>query len=173
MGRAPRDFSAPKRAAGCSPFAWGRAPQHSGCAPCRWGRTRGIRGLPPAIFPLPRTVFPSPRAVGVRPEAFFGAQKPLGARLKRRKILQIRQKTGFLPFFTMKITKRDSGDPEMYFDNPNLRWDSQSYLLEPGAPGFLRLWSGHNLWQFPQLREQTFVFAFDGGFRVARWLLAV
>ena len=46
----------------------------------------------------------------------------------------------------MKITKRDSGDPEMYFDNPKLRWDSQSYLLEPGAPGFLRLWSGHNLW---------------------------
>jgi len=72
-----------------------------------------MRGLPPAIFPLPRTVFPSPRAIGVRPEAFFGAQKPLGARRKRRKILQLRQKTGFLPFFTMKITKRDSGDPEM------------------------------------------------------------
>ena len=105
MGRAPRDFSAPKRAAGCSPFAWGRAPKHSGCAPCRWSRARMIRGLPPAIFPLPRTVFPSPRAIGVRPEAFFGAQKPLGARPKPRKILQLRQKTGFLPFFIMKIPK--------------------------------------------------------------------
>ena len=92
MGRAPRDFSAPKRAAGCSSYAWGRAP-------CRWSRARMIRGLTPAIFPLPRTVFPSPRAIGVRPEALFGAQKPLGARLKRRKILQLRQKTGFLPFF--------------------------------------------------------------------------
>ena len=66
------------------------------------------------------------------------------------------KKPAFYLFFTMKIATGDSGDPEMYFDNPNLRWGSQSYLLEPGDPGFLRLWSGHNIWQFPQFREQTF-----------------
>jgi len=31
----------------------------------------------------------------------------------------------------------DTSDPEMYFDNPNLRWGSPSYLLEPGDPGYV------------------------------------
>jgi hypothetical protein len=37
----------------------------------------------------------------------------------------------------MRIATWDSGDPEMYFDNPNLRWGSPSYLLEPGDPGYV------------------------------------
>ena len=34
----------------------------------------------------------------------------------------------------MRTAYWDSGDPEMYFDNPNLRW---GYLLEPGDPGYV------------------------------------
>jgi hypothetical protein len=37
----------------------------------------------------------------------------------------------------MRTAFFDSGDPEMYFDNPNLRWGSPSYLLEPGDPGYV------------------------------------
>ena len=37
----------------------------------------------------------------------------------------------------MRTATWDSGDPEMYFDNPNLRWGSPSYLLEPGDPGYV------------------------------------
>jgi len=37
----------------------------------------------------------------------------------------------------MRTAFWDSGDPEMYFDNPNLRWGSPSYLLEPGDPGYV------------------------------------
>jgi hypothetical protein len=37
----------------------------------------------------------------------------------------------------MRIATWDSGDPEMYFDNPNLRWDDPAYLLEPGDPGYV------------------------------------
>jgi hypothetical protein len=37
----------------------------------------------------------------------------------------------------MRIAYFDSGDPEMYFDNPNLRWGSPSFLLEAGDPGFV------------------------------------
>lgn len=37
----------------------------------------------------------------------------------------------------MRTAYWDSGDPEMYFDNPNLRWGSPSYLLEPGDPGYV------------------------------------
>ena len=36
----------------------------------------------------------------------------------------------------MRTAYWDSGDPEMYFDNPNLRWGSPAYLLEPGDPGY-------------------------------------
>jgi hypothetical protein len=37
----------------------------------------------------------------------------------------------------MRTAYFDSGDPEMYFDNPNLRWGDPSYLLEPGDPGYV------------------------------------
>lgn len=37
----------------------------------------------------------------------------------------------------MRIATWDSNDPEMHFDNPNLRWGSPSYLLEPGDPGYV------------------------------------
>ena len=37
----------------------------------------------------------------------------------------------------MRTAYWDSGDPEMYFDNPNLRWGSPSYLLEAGDPGYV------------------------------------
>ena len=37
----------------------------------------------------------------------------------------------------MKTAHWDSGDPEMYFDNPNLRWGEPAYLLEPGDPGYI------------------------------------
>ncbi|MEY4916664.1 MAG: hypothetical protein RL616_577 [Verrucomicrobiota bacterium] len=37
----------------------------------------------------------------------------------------------------MRIAYFDSGDPEMYFDNPNLRWADPAYLLEPGDPGYV------------------------------------
>ena len=37
----------------------------------------------------------------------------------------------------MRIAYWDTNDPEMYFDNPNLRWGSPSYLLEPGDPGYV------------------------------------
>jgi hypothetical protein len=37
----------------------------------------------------------------------------------------------------MRTAYWDSGDPEMYFDNPNLRWGSPAYLLEPGDPGYV------------------------------------
>ena len=37
----------------------------------------------------------------------------------------------------MRIAYWDSGDPEMYFDNPNLRWGSPSFLLEAGDPGYV------------------------------------
>lgn len=37
----------------------------------------------------------------------------------------------------MRTAYWDSGDPEMHFDNPNLRWGSPSYLLEPGDPGYV------------------------------------
>ncbi len=37
----------------------------------------------------------------------------------------------------MRTAIWDSGDPEMYFDNPNLRWGSPAYLLEPGDPGYV------------------------------------
>ena len=37
----------------------------------------------------------------------------------------------------MRIAYWDANDPEMYFDNPNLRWGSPSYLLEPGDPGYV------------------------------------
>jgi len=41
------------------------------------------------------------------------------------------------PFYAMRTAYWDSGDPEMYFDNPNLRWGSPAYLLEPGDPGYV------------------------------------
>jgi hypothetical protein len=37
----------------------------------------------------------------------------------------------------MRTAFWDSGDPEMYFDNPNLRWGNPAYLLEPGDPGYV------------------------------------
>jgi hypothetical protein len=37
----------------------------------------------------------------------------------------------------MRIAYWDTSDPEMHFDNPNLRWGSPSYLLEPGDPGYV------------------------------------
>jgi hypothetical protein len=37
----------------------------------------------------------------------------------------------------MRIAYFDSGDPEMYFDNPNLIWSNPSYLLEAGDPGYV------------------------------------
>ena len=37
----------------------------------------------------------------------------------------------------MRTASWDSGDPEMYFDNPNLRWGDPAYLLEPGDPGYI------------------------------------
>ncbi|MEI6198076.1 MAG: hypothetical protein WCS42_27485 [Verrucomicrobiota bacterium] len=37
----------------------------------------------------------------------------------------------------MRIAYFDSADPEVYFDNPNLRWGDPSYLLEPGDPGYV------------------------------------
>ena len=37
----------------------------------------------------------------------------------------------------MRIAYWDTSDPEMYFDNPNLRWGSPAYLLEPGDPGYV------------------------------------
>jgi len=37
----------------------------------------------------------------------------------------------------MRIAYYDSGDPEMYFGNPNLHWGEPSYLLEPGDPGYV------------------------------------
>jgi hypothetical protein len=36
----------------------------------------------------------------------------------------------------MRTAYWDSGEPEMYFDNPNLRWGDPAYLLEPGDPGY-------------------------------------
>jgi len=35
----------------------------------------------------------------------------------------------------MRIAYWDSADLAMVFDNPNLRWGSPAYLLEPGDPG--------------------------------------
>jgi len=37
----------------------------------------------------------------------------------------------------MRTAYYDSGDPEIYYDNPNLRWGNPSYLLEPGDPGYV------------------------------------
>jgi hypothetical protein len=37
----------------------------------------------------------------------------------------------------MRTAYWDTGDPEMYMDNPNLRWGSPSCLLEPGDPGYV------------------------------------
>jgi hypothetical protein len=40
----------------------------------------------------------------------------------------------------MRIATWDSGDPEMYFDNPNLHWGAAgqpAYLLEPGDAGYI------------------------------------
>ena len=37
----------------------------------------------------------------------------------------------------MRTAYFDTNDPEMYFDNPNLRWGSPSYLLEKGDPGYV------------------------------------
>ena len=37
----------------------------------------------------------------------------------------------------MRIASWDSADPAMVFDNPNLRWGSPAYLLEPGDPGYV------------------------------------
>lgn len=37
----------------------------------------------------------------------------------------------------MRTAYWDTTDPEMYFDNPNLRWGSPAYLLEPGDPGYV------------------------------------
>ena len=37
----------------------------------------------------------------------------------------------------MRIATFDSADPEMYFDNPNLRWGDPAYLLEPGDAGYV------------------------------------
>jgi len=37
----------------------------------------------------------------------------------------------------MRTAFWDSGDPEMYFDNPNLRWGSPSVLLEEGDEGYV------------------------------------
>jgi len=37
----------------------------------------------------------------------------------------------------MRIAYWDSNDPEMHWDNPNLRWGSPSYLLEAGDPGYV------------------------------------
>ena len=39
----------------------------------------------------------------------------------------------------MKIAFFDSGDPEIYYNNPNLRWGEPAYLLEPGDPGYVDL----------------------------------
>ena len=47
----------------------------------------------------------------------------------------------------MRIATFDSGDPEMYFDNPNLRWADPAYLLEPGDPGYVN--------PFPSITNQT------------------
>ena len=37
----------------------------------------------------------------------------------------------------MRTAYWDTGDPELYFDNPNLRWGNPAYLLEPGDPGYV------------------------------------
>jgi len=37
----------------------------------------------------------------------------------------------------MRTAYWDSNDPEMYWDNPNLRWGSPSYLLEKGDEGYV------------------------------------
>jgi hypothetical protein len=37
----------------------------------------------------------------------------------------------------MRTAYWDSDDPEMYFDNPNLRWGDPAYLLEPGDPDYV------------------------------------
>lgn len=37
----------------------------------------------------------------------------------------------------MRTAYFDSGDPEMHFDNPNLRWSEPAYLLEPGDVGYV------------------------------------
>ena len=37
----------------------------------------------------------------------------------------------------MRTAYWDASDPEMYWGNPNLRWGSPSYLLEPGDPGYV------------------------------------
>ena len=47
------------------------------------------------------------------------------------------QETPCSPLFCMRTAYWDSGDPEMYFDNPNLRWGDPAYLLEPGDPGYV------------------------------------
>jgi hypothetical protein len=44
----------------------------------------------------------------------------------------------------MRIATWDSGDPEMYFDNPNLIWGSPSMLLEPGDVGYTPPFSSVN-----------------------------
>jgi hypothetical protein len=47
------------------------------------------------------------------------------------------QKTPRFPLFRMRSVYWDSSDPEVYFDNPNLRWAEPAYLLEPGDPGYV------------------------------------
>jgi hypothetical protein len=37
----------------------------------------------------------------------------------------------------MRTVSYGTGDPEIRFDNPNLRWGSPSYLLEPGDPDYV------------------------------------
>ncbi len=37
----------------------------------------------------------------------------------------------------MRTAYWDSTDPEMFYDNPNLRWGDPGYLLEPGDPGYV------------------------------------
>ena len=37
----------------------------------------------------------------------------------------------------MRTAIWDSNDPDMHYGNPNLRWGSPSYLLEPGDPGYV------------------------------------
>jgi hypothetical protein len=44
----------------------------------------------------------------------------------------------------MRTAYWDTSDPEMYFGNPNLRWGSPSYLLEPGDPGYIHPYSSVN-----------------------------
>ena len=60
-----------------------------------------------------------------------------GTRPFSRKIARFAQKTPCFPHFRMRTVHYDSGDPEIRFDNPNLRWGNPGYLLQPGDPGYV------------------------------------